>query len=219
MRQLSLVEVPRRQQRIGSGIILSATHEYLAALKLNMRTFILLYNRKPSPSRVCHRAVLYCPCSARLRGSVMSCRGGKKCSHKKKAHHSLPVYFEPASRQSPALSAGCQSPTNHHEPPIDSKISVKLFRPDENAKRIRASAERILMEPPPADLFIKACKMAVKVSRFFRRKRLCTLLYADCIVTFCTFFKSYCFGSGSIVCESAPCVPPSFFAALSSRGN
>ncbi|CAN0104214.1 unnamed protein product [Scytosiphon promiscuus] len=43
--------------------------------------------------------------------------------------------------------------------------SVKLFRPDENAKRIRASAERILMEPPPADLFIKACKMAVKRSR------------------------------------------------------
>ncbi|CAM9770525.1 unnamed protein product [Ectocarpus sp. 13 AM-2016] len=42
--------------------------------------------------------------------------------------------------------------------------SVKLFRPDENAKRIRASAERILMEPPPADLFIKACKMAVKAN-------------------------------------------------------
>lgn len=43
-------------------------------------------------------------------------------------------------------------------------ISVKLFRPDENAKRIKASAERILMEPPPAELFIKACKMAVNVS-------------------------------------------------------
>eukprot|EP00752_Nemacystus_decipiens_P007484 g6686.t1 len=39
--------------------------------------------------------------------------------------------------------------------------SIKLFRPDENAKRIRASAERILMEPPPQELFIKACKMAV----------------------------------------------------------
>ena len=43
-------------------------------------------------------------------------------------------------------------------------ISIKLFRPDENAKRIRASAERILMEPPPEELFIKACKMAVNVS-------------------------------------------------------
>ncbi|CAM9216142.1 unnamed protein product [Choristocarpus tenellus] len=40
--------------------------------------------------------------------------------------------------------------------------SVKLFRPDENAKRIHASASRILMEPPPPELFIKACKMAVK---------------------------------------------------------
>lgn len=42
-------------------------------------------------------------------------------------------------------------------------LSVKLFRPDENAKRIKASAERILMEPPPPELFIKACKMAVQV--------------------------------------------------------
>lgn len=42
--------------------------------------------------------------------------------------------------------------------------SVKMFRPDENAKRIQASASRILMEPPPAELFIKACKMAVNVS-------------------------------------------------------
>lgn len=47
--------------------------------------------------------------------------------------------------------------------------SVKMFRPDENAKRIRASAERILMEPPPAELFIKACKMAVRVSFCFVR--------------------------------------------------
>lgn len=42
-------------------------------------------------------------------------------------------------------------------------LSVNLFRPDENAKRIKASAERILMEPPPPELFIKACKMAVQV--------------------------------------------------------
>lgn len=39
-----------------------------------------------------------------------------------------------------------------------------MFRPDENAKRIQASASRILMEPPPSELFIKACKMAVNVS-------------------------------------------------------
>ncbi len=45
-------------------------------------------------------------------------------------------------------------------------FSVELFLPDENTKRIRAleSVERIVMEQTPADLFIKACKMAVKVS-------------------------------------------------------
>lgn len=51
-------------------------------------------------------------------------------------------------------------------PPCILDISIKLFRPDENAKRIRASAKRILMEPPPEELFIKACKMAVNVSRW-----------------------------------------------------
>eukprot|EP00904_Undaria_pinnatifida_P004327 jgi/Undpi1/13896/HiC_scaffold_9.g03547.m1 len=45
--------------------------------------------------------------------------------------------------------------------------SVNLFRPDENAKRIKASAERILMEPPPPELFIKACKMAVQANMEF----------------------------------------------------
>ncbi|CAN0472578.1 unnamed protein product [Ascophyllum nodosum] len=45
--------------------------------------------------------------------------------------------------------------------------SVKLFRPQENAKRIRASAFRILMEPPPEDLFIQACKMCVKANMEF----------------------------------------------------
>lgn len=40
---------------------------------------------------------------------------------------------------------------------------VKIFRPDENAKRIQASASRILMEAPPEELFVKACKMCVKV--------------------------------------------------------
>lgn len=86
------------------------------------------------------------------------------------------------------------SPTNDHEPPIDSTISVKLFRPDENAKRIRASAERILMEPPPAELFIEACKMAVKVSRFYRRSSSCGLSYR---------FEKYCFGCRSVECRSA----------------
>lgn len=44
---------------------------------------------------------------------------------------------------------------------------VRIFRPSENAKRIHNSASRILMEPPPEDLFIKACKMAVQANMEF----------------------------------------------------
>eukprot|EP00566_Odontella_aurita_P010708 CAMPEP_0113596214 /NCGR_PEP_ID=MMETSP0015_2-20120614/40190_1 /TAXON_ID=2838 /ORGANISM="Odontella" /LENGTH=405 /DNA_ID=CAMNT_0000503661 /DNA_START=48 /DNA_END=1264 /DNA_ORIENTATION=+ /assembly_acc=CAM_ASM_000160 len=39
---------------------------------------------------------------------------------------------------------------------------VYIFRPDENAKRIRNSCERTMMPPVPADLFLKACNHVVK---------------------------------------------------------
>jgi branched-chain amino acid aminotransferase len=39
---------------------------------------------------------------------------------------------------------------------------VVLFRPEENAKRMQTSAERICMQAPPIDLFIKLCIDVVK---------------------------------------------------------
>jgi branched-chain amino acid aminotransferase len=42
--------------------------------------------------------------------------------------------------------------------------SVAIFRPEENARRLRESAERLLMEPFPEDRFIEACKKVVKLN-------------------------------------------------------
>ncbi|MDG6881695.1 Branched-chain-amino-acid transaminase 1 [Phocoenobacter uteri] len=42
--------------------------------------------------------------------------------------------------------------------------SINLFRPDENAKRLQRSCERLLMPPVPEDLFIEACKQVVKAN-------------------------------------------------------
>ena len=39
--------------------------------------------------------------------------------------------------------------------------SVHLFRPDENAKRIRSSCERLMMPAPPPDFFVEACARVV----------------------------------------------------------
>ena len=44
---------------------------------------------------------------------------------------------------------------------------IVLFRPDKNAERLQLSADRILMEAPSTDLFIKACKLAVTANREF----------------------------------------------------
>jgi branched-chain amino acid aminotransferase len=40
--------------------------------------------------------------------------------------------------------------------------SVALFRPDENARRMASSADRLLIPQVPGDLFIEAAKMAVR---------------------------------------------------------
>lgn len=42
--------------------------------------------------------------------------------------------------------------------------SIQLFRPEENAKRMRASAERLLMEPYPEDAFVRAVHEVVKAN-------------------------------------------------------
>ncbi|MDN4753212.1 branched-chain amino acid aminotransferase [Porphyromonadaceae bacterium W3.11] len=44
---------------------------------------------------------------------------------------------------------------------------IRLFRPDENAKRMRRSCEGIMMAPVPEDLFIKAVKLAIEKNKDF----------------------------------------------------
>lgn len=39
--------------------------------------------------------------------------------------------------------------------------SVALFRPEENAARMAATARRLVMQPPPTELFVEACRQAV----------------------------------------------------------
>jgi len=39
---------------------------------------------------------------------------------------------------------------------------VHIFRPDENAKRLQTSCERVMMAPLPTDLFLDACNLIVK---------------------------------------------------------
>jgi branched-chain amino acid aminotransferase len=43
--------------------------------------------------------------------------------------------------------------------------SVALFRPEENARRLRESALRLLMEPYPEDRFVDDCKKVLKLNR------------------------------------------------------
>ena len=45
--------------------------------------------------------------------------------------------------------------------------SISMFRPDMNAKRMIKSAERICMQAPPEEVFIDACKQAVKLNKEF----------------------------------------------------
>ena len=44
---------------------------------------------------------------------------------------------------------------------------INLFRPDQNAKRMTKSAERLLMEPYPEDKFIEAVKQVVLANQEF----------------------------------------------------
>lgn len=44
---------------------------------------------------------------------------------------------------------------------------IQLFRPDENAKRMNRSAERLLMPEVPVEKFIDACKQVVKANEDF----------------------------------------------------
>lgn len=44
---------------------------------------------------------------------------------------------------------------------------IRIFRLKDNAARVRSSAEGILMEPVPEDIFCKMCEMAVKLNERF----------------------------------------------------
>jgi branched-chain amino acid aminotransferase len=43
--------------------------------------------------------------------------------------------------------------------------SVAIFRPDENGMRMANTARRLVMEPPPVEFFVEACKEAVRRNR------------------------------------------------------
>ncbi|QIW15812.1 branched-chain amino acid aminotransferase [Pasteurellaceae bacterium RH1A] len=43
--------------------------------------------------------------------------------------------------------------------------SINLFRPDQNAQRMQASCDRLLMPQVPTELFIRACKEVVKANQ------------------------------------------------------
>jgi len=45
--------------------------------------------------------------------------------------------------------------------------SVGLFRPEQNARRMQLSADRLVMQCPPEDLFIDACLQVVRHNRAF----------------------------------------------------
>ena len=42
--------------------------------------------------------------------------------------------------------------------------SIQLFRPDENAKRLQRTADRLLMPEVPVDKFVDACKQVVRAN-------------------------------------------------------
>ena len=42
--------------------------------------------------------------------------------------------------------------------------SVQLFRPDENAKRLQRTCDRLLMPQVPTDMFVEACKAIVRAN-------------------------------------------------------
>lgn len=44
---------------------------------------------------------------------------------------------------------------------------IRMFRPDENAKRLMRSADGIMMAPVPEDLFVEACAKVVKLNERF----------------------------------------------------
>jgi len=44
---------------------------------------------------------------------------------------------------------------------------IRLFRPEENGKRLGLSAKGVMMQPVPVDLFVEACKKAVKLNERF----------------------------------------------------
>lgn len=43
--------------------------------------------------------------------------------------------------------------------------SINLFRPDQNAKRMQSSCQRLLMPEVPTEMFIEACKQVVKANQ------------------------------------------------------
>ncbi len=43
--------------------------------------------------------------------------------------------------------------------------TIAMFRPEENARRLISSGERLVMQAPPVDLFIQVCKKVINLNR------------------------------------------------------
>lgn len=67
------------------------------------------------------------------------------------------------SESSPALHYGQQAFEGLKAYRTKSGV-IQLFRPDENAKRLQRTADRLLMPRVPTDMFIKACKQVTKAN-------------------------------------------------------
>jgi branched-chain amino acid aminotransferase len=44
---------------------------------------------------------------------------------------------------------------------------IVIFRPNRNAERMQQSADRLMMQAPPTELFVTACRQAVEINREF----------------------------------------------------
>lgn len=66
--------------------------------------------------------------------------------------------------QSPSSSSAQQQ---QQQPPTQGEDRIVLFRPDRNAARMAAGAERMAMPPVPADLFLRAVERAVRANASF----------------------------------------------------
>ncbi|MFR9650708.1 MAG: branched-chain amino acid aminotransferase [Rikenellaceae bacterium] len=96
--------------------------------------------------------------------------GYMKCNCNVRAEFNNGAWGEIQEFESDVLNLHISSPSLHYGSQIFEGLKafrgvdgkIRLFRPDENAKRMMHSAERLCMAIPSEELFVKACIEAVK---------------------------------------------------------